>query len=111
MKKRNITLHIDTAKREETIVSLKVDEEMFVSTASRSNHTAQSVLPMIIALLASHSLTWRDVTHVVVNPGPGSFTGLRVGVAIANTIGWLLNIPVNGKKSNIVKPTYETPQV
>ncbi|MFH1536127.1 MAG: hypothetical protein ABIC96_03620 [Patescibacteria group bacterium] len=35
---------------------------------------------------------------IEVETGPGSFTGLRVGVSVANALGFALNIPVNGKK-------------
>ena len=42
-----------------------------------------------------------------VNRGPGSFTGLRVGVAIANALGFLLKIPVNGKRvGELEEPVY-----
>jgi tRNA A37 threonylcarbamoyladenosine modification protein TsaB len=39
-----------------------------------------------------------DVKELEVDSGPGSFTGIRVGVAVANAIGWALRIPVNGKR-------------
>ena len=41
--------------------------------------------------------TIKDITEIEVNLGPGSFTGLRVGGSVANALGWLLGIPVNGK--------------
>lgn len=74
--------------------------------------------------LRSSSAGWRteglkkylkDITAIEVNTGPGSFTGTRVGVAIANALGFALNIPVNGsprsprkagEKSKIVLPKY-----
>ena len=40
--------------------------------------------------------TWQDLAFVAVAKGPGGFTGTRVGVAIARTIGQQLNIPVFG---------------
>lgn len=36
--------------------------------------------------------------QVAVNLGPGSFTGLRIGISIANVFGYVLNIPVVGKR-------------
>lgn len=47
---------------------------------------------------------------IEVNTGPGSFTGLRVGVSVANALGYSLGIPVNGKnviKDGPVEPTYD----
>lgn len=38
----------------------------------------------------------RDIRAIAVNQGPGSYTGTRVGVTVANTLGWVFNIPVIG---------------
>ena len=43
-------------------------------------------------------MEFKDLKEVEVEIGPGSFTGLRVGVSVANALGYSLNIPVNGKK-------------
>lgn len=43
----------------------------------------------------SHS-TYSDISGVVVYEGPGSFTGLRIGITIANTIAHKLHIPIVG---------------
>jgi tRNA threonylcarbamoyladenosine biosynthesis protein TsaB len=56
------------------------------------------VLPLAQELLQENHLQLEDLTDIKVNVGPGSFTGLRVGVAIANTLGYVLQVPVNGKK-------------
>ena len=41
---------------------------------------------------------WDVVDEIEVDRGPGSYTGIRVGVSVANALGFALNIPVNGKK-------------
>ena len=48
-----------------------------------------------------------DITEIEVHTGPGSFTGLRVGIAVATTLGKLLNIPVNGQIDPNITPKYE----
>lgn len=47
-----------------------------------------------------------DITEIQVKTGPGSFTGLRVGVSVAKTLGKLLHIPVNGTLDAVIVPLY-----
>ena len=99
MKQKEIIIHIDTSNNKEIIVALKIDGKEYLQKKVPDHRKAQVVLPLVEQLLKDHSLKLDDVTGIAVNPGPGSFTGLRVGITIANTLGLLLNIPVNGKKS------------
>lgn len=76
---------------------------------SRSEFASQNVLPAIEKILKKKGAKLSDLTEIKVNTGPGSFAGLKVGVTIANTLGYLLGIPVNGKKigpKSIVEPEY-----
>lgn len=68
---------------------------------------SQVLLPAILEILKKNNKSIKDITEVKVNLGPGSFTGTRVGVAVANALGFALNIPVNGKKGKIALPVYE----
>lgn len=88
---------IDTTNNKEVTVSLKIDAQTFVAKKPFDRKTGQVVLPLLRDLLQEHTLILTDLTEIQVNPGPGSFTGIRVGIAIAQTLGYLLNIPVNGK--------------
>lgn len=99
-------LYIDTSSNQRTIVRLG-DKEL--SRSSRVWHS-QVVLPMIATMLRRQGATLSDITEIEVNPGPGSYTGLRVGVSIANALGYALKIPVNGKRVSslgIVEPIYK----
>lgn len=51
-------------------------------------------LPKIIKLFDEASITPQDLDKIMVVIGPGSFTGVRIGVTIAKTIAWSLNIPI-----------------
>ncbi len=91
-----ITLYIDTAKRETVIVGLEIDGKKYRKTVD--NTQAQEVLPLIEKLLKEKKIKFNQINRIKVNTGPGSFTGLRVGVSIANALSFTLKIPVNNKK-------------
>ena len=57
---------------------------------------AETLLPRLSALLAANEVTVADVVGVVVGIGPGSFTGLRVGLATAKTLAHGLRRPIVG---------------
>jgi len=99
-------LIINTSSSEKIIVGL--DDERLETEARKDK--SQKLLPFIDKLLKKKKKTIRDITEIEVNTGPGSFTGLRVGVSIANTLGWVLGIPVNGKdlrKGEVVEIKYD----
>ena len=68
---------------------------------------SQALIPLITKILKAKKISLSDLSGIEVNPGPGSFTGTRVGVSVANALGYALSIPVNGKKGKIVLPIYE----
>ena len=103
----NVILKIDTSNNKEVQIGLVINSKEDVRKQQPDHRKAQVVLPMIDQLLHDHHLILQDITEIEVNAGPGSFTGLRVGVAIANTLGMLLQVPVNGKKvGEMVEPIY-----
>ncbi|HKX72519.1 MAG TPA: tRNA (adenosine(37)-N6)-threonylcarbamoyltransferase complex dimerization subunit type 1 TsaB [Candidatus Saccharimonadales bacterium] len=57
---------------------------------------AKDLLRVIRDELKKASISWNDLTGVVVFKGPGSFTGLRIGITVANTLAYSLDIPVVG---------------
>lgn len=63
------------------------------------NRHAENLLPLITQLLSSLQLSQRDVNAVAVGVGPGSFTGLRAGIALAVGLGLGLDVPVFGVSS------------
>ena len=85
-------LYIDTSDSEKIIVGL--DNKRIASSAREEK--SQKLLQFIDELLKIEDRDIKDITEIEVNTGPGSFTGLRIGVSVANAIGWVLGIPVNG---------------
>lgn len=105
--KENILL-IDTSSNQEIELRLKIKGKIYVQKEAIGQNRAQAVLPMIEKLLKKHRLKIQDLSSIEVNTGPGSFTGLRVGVSIANTLAFALRIPVNAKPiGEFVEPVYQ----
>lgn len=59
-------------------------------------HGSDQALACVDQTLHSINKTLGDVTGIVVVRGPGSFTAVRTGIIIANTLSKALNIPVRG---------------
>lgn len=57
---------------------------------------SSTLLPMAEQLLKNTGHTIGDVGRIAVSRGPGSFTGLRIGLAAAKGLSWALEIPVVG---------------
>jgi len=87
-------LYIDTSSIQKAII--KFDDEVF-ETESRKDKS-QTLLPFIEQELSKRDLTFHDITEIEIATGPGSFTGLRVGLSIAQALVWILHIPLNGKR-------------
>ena len=97
-------LYIDTSDRDKIIVG--IDEQRFETDSKEGS--SQKLLPFIEEILNKEGKEIKDVTEIEVATGPGSFTGLRVGVAIANTLGIILQIPINNKSiGDSVEPIYQ----
>ncbi|MDO9454661.1 tRNA (adenosine(37)-N6)-threonylcarbamoyltransferase complex dimerization subunit type 1 TsaB [Nocardioides sp.] len=56
----------------------------------------EQLAPLIEQVLAAAGADRLDVTAVAVGAGPGPFTGLRVGLVTARTLGFVLDVPVYG---------------
>ena len=93
-----ITLILDTADNKKISVGLKINNKEYIKTQGIKSNKTQIVLPMIDNLLRKHSIKLEDIGEIEVNTKPGSFTGLRVGMSIANALAFALGIRVNGKK-------------
>ncbi len=97
---KNMKLYIDATNSEK--LTVKVGDEEIIAEARKEK--SQMLLPLIVELLNRKNKKLTDLTEIEVNPGPGSFTGIRVGVAIAQALGWSLKIPVNGRKVGKDRP-------
>lgn len=80
-------------------VSVAVAEEgnILCSRFANEGQThSVTLMPMLDEMLASAGLTLKDIGAVAVSHGPGSFTGLRIGVSAAKGLAWALGLPCCG---------------
>ena len=61
---------------------------------------AKNILVEIKEFLAENGANWQNLRGICVFAGPGSFTGLRIGVTVANTLADSLKIPIIGEKNS-----------
>ena len=55
---------------------------------------SEVALPKIVEMFNKNRLTAKDIDKIIVVNGPGSFTGIRIGITIAKVYAWSLNIPI-----------------
>lgn len=58
---------------------------------------AHGLLAFLRDCLAKHSASFQDITAIGVYRGPGSFTGLRIGLTVMNTLSDTLSVPIIGE--------------
>jgi len=102
-----VIVRIDSSNSDRTMVQLIIEGIVHENRAPQGAMRAQAILPIIVELLADNAISLSDVTAIEVFPGPGSYTGLRVGFAVGNMLSTLLNIPINGGAPPKL-PTYTT---
>ena len=94
-----ITLGLDTTAKTVTAALLSDGEPLsFFSSEAKTTHSA-SLLPAIRTLLSSASLAPEDVGLFAVSAGPGSFTGVRIGVATVKGLAFGREVPCVGVSS------------
>ena len=94
-----LTLAIDTSTN---ILSLGLVREGTVLACfdeQTKNNQSAILMSKIQTMLAENNFSPIDLTEIAVAIGPGSYTGIRVGVAAAKSLGYALKIPVIGVSS------------
>lgn len=88
------TLYIDTHSEQVELVLFQ-DGTYFRRTSENvANHHSSVIMPLLQKLLNDLSIRVTDLTDIIIVNGPGSFTGVRLGVTIAKTLAYTLNIPI-----------------
>src|SRR5699024_7344353 len=69
-----------------------------IVTHLKKNHSVR-LMPAIDQLMKEVKVIPEDLTKIVVAKGPGSYTGVRIGLTTAKTMAWALDIPIIGISS------------
>lgn len=87
---------IDTSTPECRLTLIDGDQRIDdVWTADRT--LADKLIGYLRGQLQAQNKTWQDVTGIGVFKGPGSFTGLRIGLTVMNTLADGLEVPIVGE--------------
>ena len=94
-----ITLALETATTAAAVAVLDGGDILAEVVASADRHHTESLLPAAAALLGSLGISVSQIDRVVVDLGPGLFTGLRVGLATARSLAAARGIGLIGLTS------------
>lgn len=72
------------------------------------NKLSEKLLPVMKNMLDKNGYKVNDLNRIYISVGPGSFTGIRIGVTVAKVIAWSLNIDIIPISSLEVMASYDT---
>ena len=98
-------LYIDTSSS--FLYSAIYKDGKVISSISEDygQNLSEVALPRIADMINNNNLSPKDVDKIIVVNGPGSFTGIRIGITIAKVYAWSLNIPITAINSLEVMST------
>ncbi len=91
-----IILALETSGRRGSVAVLQDDAPLALGTIAPDQRTAAAITPLVKEQLARAAVALEQIDLVAVTAGPGSFTGLRVGVTTAKTLAYALRCEVLG---------------
>lgn len=78
------------------VVAVMVGNEGYARTLETGRDQAAKLMPMVQDVMKEAGVAFTDLGLIVTTTGPGSFTGLRIGLSAARALGLSLSIPVQG---------------
>lgn len=94
-------LLIDTSNIEYFFLGLADSQSLKLQKKVKAHFEHEEKLLLNLDQLCQKAnISPNSLQGIIVVDGPGSFSALRIGLAVANTIGWQLNIPVVGIHKN-----------
>lgn len=98
-----MTLLLDTHTNEIVIVLYENDQILIEKEVSVVYNHSIDTIPTLVETLEKVNKDIHDLTEIIIVNGPGSFTGVRIGVTIAKTLAYTLNIPIKVMSSLLIK--------
>lgn len=89
-----ISLYLDTSSSFLYTAIFKDDILLAQVKEKLNNNLSIYALSRIEGMLTLKGISPKDVNKIIVVNGPGSFTGIRIGLTIAKTFAWALSIPI-----------------
>jgi tRNA threonylcarbamoyladenosine biosynthesis protein TsaB len=89
-------LGIDTSTLVSSVAIVDSDRIVAEFTLHTRKTHSERLMPTIQQMIADADLTPKDIKGIAVSIGPGSFTGLRIGITTAKSMAFALDIPVMG---------------
>lgn len=102
------SLLIDTTTSNIIVSIIEDNNILFEYKETIISDMSSKILPIISNGLNSINLKLKDIDKIFVSNGPGSFTGIRVGVTVAKTIAWALKkeiVPISSLELMATTPT------
>ena len=85
------TLFIDSSRKSLSVALASQDKLIFVSNVNSYSKHSNFLMNEINNILNKFDLKPNDIDNYIVLNGPGSFTGIRVGVTVSKTLSWALS--------------------
>lgn len=102
------SLHIDTRDSNNVTAELSINGTSYKEVGGIQNRRPESILILIDKVCRKAGVTVNQIDEINVEQGPGSFTGIKVGVSVANALSFALGKKVNSLSlGELVEPKYE----
>ena len=87
-------LFIDSATTNLVVAIINEGKIAYIYDNNDGHDTSSKMMPVLAEAFENTGLKPQDIDKIFVVTGPGSFTGIRVGLTVAKTMAYALNIPI-----------------